>query len=153
MKITLLVIGKNQTGYLDTGIADYTKRLKRYVNFNLQVLPNAKAKLPEQQQEQEAEKLLKYLQSEDYVVLLDERGEQRSSENFAQFIEKRMNASCKHLVFIIGGAYGFHQRMYERANSMLSLSKMTFTHDMVRLFFHEQLYRAFTILRNEKYHH
>lgn len=134
----------------------YEKRLSAYISFKQEViadLKNTKNLSFNEQKEREGELFLKNIQKTDFVVLLDERGKQFSSEEFADFLQKRLNASTKQLVFIVGGAYGFSQAMYARADAQISLSKMTFSHQMIRLFFTEQLYRAFTILRNEPYHH
>ncbi|MGL4992872.1 MAG: 23S rRNA (pseudouridine(1915)-N(3))-methyltransferase RlmH [Bacteroidales bacterium] len=156
MKITLLVIGKTTEQYFVDAIAEYQKRLKFYIPFDLEVIPelkNTKGLTFEQQKEKEADLLLSKFQSGDSVVLLDERGQTYSSMEFASYIEKQMNHVSKRLVFVVGGPYGFSQRIYERANGKISLSKMTFSHQMVRLFFVEQIYRAMTILNNEPYHH
>lgn len=156
MKILLLQIDKTQETYLEEGIEIYTKRLKNYVPFDtasLQISKSVRQRSAAEQKLEEARLLLKEIGKEDVVVLLDERGQEFSSLQFATFIQKKQNASLKRLVFVVGGPYGFDKSLYERADSQLTLSKMTFSHQMVRLFFVEQLYRAYTILRGEKYHH
>ncbi|WP_293954837.1 MULTISPECIES: 23S rRNA (pseudouridine(1915)-N(3))-methyltransferase RlmH [unclassified Sphingobacterium] len=156
MKITLLCIGKTDEKYLIEGIEKYTKRLKFYVNFNIVVLPdikNVKSFSAEQQKDKEALLILKQLQPQDFVVLLDEHGKEFRSLEFSVYLEKMMIQSVQHLVFVIGGPYGFDQKIYDRAKSKISLSKMTFSHQMIRLFFTEQLYRAFSIMKGEPYHH
>ena len=156
MKITLLAIGKTDDKNLQTLITTYLKRLKHYVPFSFEIIPDIKnsKNLSETLQKQvEGEAILKRLQQADTLILLDENGKQFSSVSFSQFLQKKMNSGLKTLVFVIGGPYGFSDEIYERANGKISLSKMTFSHQMVRLFFIEQLYRGFTILRNEPYHH
>lgn len=156
MKITLLVIGKTDEQYLETGIAKYLGRLEHYVPFELKIIPdikNRKTLSEAQQKKMEGELLLSQFQSGDVVVLLDENGKTFSSRNFSKWIESQMNTGCKRLVFVIGGPYGFSQEVYEKAKSKISLSEMTFSHQMVRLVFVEQLYRAFTIMKGEAYHH
>lgn len=156
MKITLLVIGKTDEQYLETGIAKYLGRLEHYVPFELKIIPdikNRKTLSEAQQKKTEGELLLAQFQPGDVVVLLDENGKTFSSRGFAKWIESQMNTGCKRLVFVIGGPYGFSQEVYEKANSKISLSEMTFSHQMVRLIFVEQLYRAFTIMKGEAYHH
>lgn len=156
MKITLLCIGKTDEKYLIEGIEKYTKRLKFYVNFNIVVLPdikNVKSLSAEQQKDKEALLILKQLQPQDFVVLLDEHGKEFRSLEFSVYLEKMIIQSVQHLVFVIGGPYGFDQKIYDRAKSKISLSKMTFSHQMIRLFFTEQLYRALSIMKGEPYHH
>jgi len=156
MQITLLAIGKTDDKQLKQLIDTYQKRLSHYVKFDFEIIPdlkNTKNLSETQQKEKEGEALLKKIQTSDRVLLLDENGKQFSSVAFSQQIQKHMNAGIKRLVFIIGGPYGFSPAMYQRADQKLSLSTMTFSHQMVRVFFIEQLYRAFTILRNEPYHH
>ncbi|MGV6832035.1 MAG: 23S rRNA (pseudouridine(1915)-N(3))-methyltransferase RlmH [bacterium] len=156
MQITLLAIGKTDDKQLQQLIDTYQKRLSHYVKFDFEIIPdlkNTKNLSETQQKEKEGEALLKKMQSSDRVLLLDENGKQFSSVAFSQQIQKHMNSGIKRLVFIIGGPYGFSPAIYQRADQKLSLSAMTFSHQMVRLFFIEQLYRAFTILRNEPYHH
>ncbi|PVW15713.1 23S rRNA (pseudouridine(1915)-N(3))-methyltransferase RlmH [Marixanthomonas spongiae] len=156
MKITLLAIGKTDDKNLQTLIATYSKRLNHYVPFFFEIIPDVKKakNLSEALQKQaEGQEILKRLQHSDVLFLLDENGKQFRSVGFSQFLQKKMNSGLKNLVFVIGGPYGFSDEIYERANGKLSLSKMTFSHQMVRVFFIEQLYRGFTILRNEPYHH
>lgn len=156
MTIKLLGIGKTDDPSLQNLTDVYIRRLKFYSKFELEYIPDLKKvkHLDEDLQKQkEGELLLAKLSSSDFVVLLDENGEQYSSEGFSEYLQKRMNSGLKQLVFIIGGPYGFSDEVYKRADSKLSLSKMTFSHQMVRLFFIEQLYRGFTILKNEPYHH
>lgn len=156
MKITLIAIGKTEDKYLIEGIDKYLNRLKHYINFNLIIIPdvkNTKNLTEAQQKSKEAELILKQLNNSDVVVLLDEKGKKFSSVQFSQYVNKQMVGSVQNLVFIIGGPYGFDEHIYKRANGSISLSDMTFSHQMVRLFFVEQLYRAFTILKNEPYHH
>ncbi len=156
MKITLIAIGKTEDKYLIEGIEKYLNRLKHYINFNLLIIPdikNTKNLTEAQQKNKEAEAIHKQISSSDIVVLMDEKGKKHSSISFANYLNKQMIGSVQHLVFIIGGPYGFDESIYQRANTTISLSDMTFSHQMVRLFFVEQLYRAFTILKNEPYHH
>ncbi|WGF92505.1 23S rRNA (pseudouridine(1915)-N(3))-methyltransferase RlmH [Aequorivita marisscotiae] len=156
MKITLLAIGKTDNKQLQVLIDDYTKRLGFYVSFEMEVIPDIKKakNLSETLQKQaEGEEILKRISTADVLILLDEKGKSHTSIGFANFLQKKMNSGLKNLVFVIGGPYGFSDAVYERANGKVSLSSMTFSHQMVRLFFIEQLYRGFTILRNEPYHH
>lgn len=156
MDIVLTTVGKTTTGYIQTGIDEYCKRLKRYVSFSIKCLPDIKntKKLTESQQKTEEGKLiLSELSISDFVVLLDEQGDMLTSRGFSDFLQRRMIGGKKRIVFVVGGPYGFSQEVYERANSKLSFSKMTFSHEMIRLFFTEQVYRAMTILRGEPYHH
>lgn len=156
MKITLLCIGKTDELYLIDGIEKYLKRLKFYVDFKLVVIPDikkSKSMSIELQKKKEGESILKSLSSTDQAILLDEQGKEYGSVQFSELLEKKMVASVPHLVFIIGGPYGFDDSVYQRANGKISLSKMTFSHQMIRLFFVEQLYRAYTIMKNEPYHH
>ncbi|MDT0678052.1 23S rRNA (pseudouridine(1915)-N(3))-methyltransferase RlmH [Autumnicola musiva] len=156
MTIKLLCIGKTDKSQLQQLTEIYNKRLQFYNKFETEVIPDLKKvkNLDENQQKtKEGETILAKLQNSDFVVLLDENGKQFSSESFSEYLQKRLNSGLKQLVFIIGGPYGFSEEVYKRANSKISLSKMTFSHQMVRLFFTEQLYRAFTILKNEPYHH
>lgn len=156
MKIQLLVIGKTATPYLVTGIEMYLDRLKHYIPFEIKVLPdvkNARKLTRDQIKQAEGELFLAQLQPGDNVILLDERGREMTSQELSQFIDRKMSTVSRNLTFIIGGAYGFSQAVYDRADGKLSLSKMTFNHEMVRLFFVEQVYRAMTILRGEPYHH
>lgn len=156
MKISLLVIGKTDARYFVEAIQEYEKRLEHYIPFEIQVIPdlkNTKSLTVDQQKEKEGELILKTLQPGDYLVLLDERGKEYSSMQFATYIEKKTHTVSKRLVFVIGGPYGFSQAVYDKANEKLTLSRMTFSHQMIRLVFVEQLYRAMTILNNEPYHH
>lgn len=156
MQITLIAIGKTDRIELEQLIAVYEKRLKHYVKFELVALPdikNSKNLSEAQQKEKEGELILAQLQPTDTLILLDENGKQYSSMDFAQFLQKKMNSGIKNLVLAIGGPYGFSDAVHSKCNGKISLSKMTFSHQMVRLFLVEQLYRGFTILRNEPYHH
>lgn len=156
MDIQLITIGKTNIKYIKEGIEEYCKRLRRYVSYSLVELPDAKrsGKISEdEQKEAEGEILLKQFSDSDTVVLLDERGRQYTSREFAGFLEKQMASGRKRLLFVVGGPYGFSQKVYDRADSLLSLSKMTFNHEMVRLFFTEQIYRGFSILHGLPYHH
>lgn len=156
MKISLFVVGKTNHNYLSPGIDDYTKRINHYIPFNIQYIADAKntKSLSQAQQKQaEGQNLLNAFEKSDYVVLLDERGKEFTSKDFSSFIEKKMQTVAKRLVFVVGGPYGFSEDVYQRANEKISLSKMTFPHDLIRLIFTEQLYRSFTIMNNEPYHH
>jgi 23S rRNA (pseudouridine1915-N3)-methyltransferase len=156
LKITLIAIGKTEDKYLIEGIEKYLSRLKHYINFTILIIPdikNTKNLSEAQQKNKEGELINKQINPTDVVLLLDEKGKKHSSVSFAQYLNKQMIGSVQNLVFIIGGPYGFDESIYKRANSSVSLSDMTFSHQMVRLFFVEQLYRAFTILKNEPYHH
>jgi len=156
MKIKLIAIGKTDEKSLQTLIDKYQNRLKHYIGFDLDIIPdlkNSKNLSEKQQKEKEGDLLLKKLQTSDYVVLLDENGKQFNSVDFAKYLQKKMNSGAKQLVFIIGGPYGFSEAVYKRSNEKISLSKMTFSHQMIRLFAVEQIYRGFTILKNEPYHH
>lgn len=155
MNIKLIVVGKTDEKYLQQGIDVYVSRLKHYVNFEMVVIPalkDQKGASPDEVKEREAALLLRQLEKCDRVVLLDEHGEQHTSVDFAQYLQKQMNAGVRNLAFVVGGAFGFAPGVYAAASGKVSLSKMTFNHQMVRLFFVEQLYRAFTILRHESYH-
>lgn len=135
---------------------DYSKRLGHYIQFEMNVIPdikNAKNLSETLQKKAEGDEILKRINASETLILLDENGKSYSSEKFSEFLQKKMNSGLKNLVFVIGGPYGFSDEIYDRANGKISLSSMTFSHQMVRLFFIEQLYRAFTILRNEPYHH
>lgn len=156
MKIKLLAIGKTDDKQLLSLIETYAKRLGHYVKFNIDIIPdikNAKNLSEAQQKEKEGELILKKIGSTDYLVLLDENGKQFNSVEFSDYLQKKMNAGTKQLVFVIGGPYGFSDTVFQKAQGKISFSKMTFSHQMVRLFVVEQIYRAFTILRNEPYHH
>lgn len=156
MKITLLQIDKTQEAYLSEGINHYIKRLGNYVPLEvitINVPKNVRQRSETEQKTEEGKLILAKIQASDVLVILDENGKQFDSRGFSQFISKQQNASVKHLIFLIGGPFGFDEKTYNRANFKLSLSAMTFSHQMVRLFFLEQLYRSFTILKGEKYHH
>jgi 23S rRNA (pseudouridine1915-N3)-methyltransferase len=156
MKITLILNGKTEEDYLLTGISAYEKRLKHYIPFETIVIPalkNTKALSIEQQKDKEGELLFKEIQSTDRLILLDEGGKEYNSVDFSGFLQQQMNTGIKNLVFLVGGPYGFSDEVYKRANGKISLSRMTFSHQMVRLFFVEQIYRGMTILKNEPYHH
>ena len=156
MRIVLAVVGKMAGGYLSKGIEDYSSRLKHYVPFEIKYIPDAKntKNLTEaQQKETEGRNILAALDKSDHVVLLDERGKQFTSIEFAHYIERKMSTVQRRLVFVVGGPYGFSTDVYSRAAEKISLSSMTFSHEMIRLIFTEQLYRAMTIIRGEPYHH
>lgn len=155
MKITLLTVGKTDVRWVREGLELYVSRLSHYVRFSLKEileLKNVSAFTKEQIKEKEGELILSSLTAGDFVILLDERGRKYRSVEFADFIRERLNRGAD-MVFVVGGAYGFSQKVYSRADSMMSLSDMTFSHQMVRTIFAEQLYRAFTIIRGEPYHH
>lgn len=156
MRIILLSVGKTDDPAFSQIVGEYERRTNFYVSFETDVISDIKRtkKLSEKEQKkQEGEKILKYLLPTDYVILLDDKGREYSSIKFAEFLRRKMATVSKRLIFVIGGPYGFSEEVYERADEMISLSKMTFTHQMVRLVFVEQLYRAMTILHNEAYHH
>lgn len=156
MTISLIAIGKTDNSELITLIDIYKKRLGFYINFNLEIIPDlkkAKNLSEKQQKEKEGELILNKISTSDTLILLDENGKQFNSVEFSDYLQKQMNSGLKNIVFVIGGPYGFSETIYKRAQGKISLSKMTFSHQMVRLFFIEQLYRGFTILKNEPYHH
>lgn len=156
MTIRLLTIGKTDNKALQQLISEYENRLKHYIKFELEIIPdikNVKNLSEAQQKEKEGELILKKLSTTDILVLLDENGKQYTSIEFSKYLQKKMNSGIKQLVFVIGGPYGFSNSVYQKAQGKISLSKMTFSHQMVRLFVVEQVYRAFTILKNEPYHH
>lgn len=156
MQIKLIAIGKTDDKQLLQLIEQYQKRLKHYVKFALEIIPdikNAKNLSEKQQKEKEGELILKKINPTDKLILLDENGKQFNSVDFSNYLQKHMNAGVKQLVFVIGGPYGFSEQVYQKAQGKVSLSKMTFSHQMIRLFMVEQLYRGFTILKNEPYHH
>ena len=156
MKIELAVIGKTSIGYLKQGIDEYIKRLKHYVPFEIKYIDdikNTKNISEDQQKRTEGAKILSLLDKSDFVVLLDEHGKEYTSMQYSSYIQKRMLSGAKKVVFVIGGPYGFPQEVYDRANDKISFSKMTFNHEMIRLIFTEQLYRAYTIINHEPYHH
>jgi len=155
MKIDLWWIGKTKPSYLETGIEDYVKRISHYTNITVTTVPDVKNignMNPVILKKKEAEWVLSRLETDSMLILLDENGKTFDSVGFAVYLEELTIRSVKHVVFLIGGAYGFDESLNSRANGKISLSKMTFSHQMVRLFFTEQLYRAFTIIHNEKYH-
>lgn len=156
MEITLLTVGKTTTGYIQTGIDEYCKRLKRYIGFSIKSLPdikNTKSMTEEQQKAAEGRLILAEISTSDRVVLLDERGDMPTSRGFAEYLQKGMSSGMKRMLFVVGGPYGFSQEVYARADGKISFSRMTFSHEMIRLFFTEQVYRAMTILKGEPYHH
>ena len=156
MNIKLIAIGKTDNKSLQILIEDYQKRLSFYIKFELEIIPdikNVKNLSEQQQKEKEGELILAKVTATDQLILLDENGKSFSSVAFANELQKKMNAGIKTLVFVIGGPYGFSEEVYKKSYGKISLSAMTFSHQMVRLFFIEQLYRGFTILRNEPYHH
>ncbi|MDC1197863.1 23S rRNA (pseudouridine(1915)-N(3))-methyltransferase RlmH [Algibacter sp.] len=156
MTIKLITIGKTDNKQLTSLIDDYIKRLGYYIKFSLDIIPdikNSKNLSEVQQKQKEGELILKKISTTDTLILLDENGKQFDSVDFSSYLQKHMNSGIKQLVFVIGGPYGFSKDVYKKSNGKLSLSKMTFSHQMIRLFFIEQLYRGFTILRNEPYHH
>lgn len=155
MNIKLIVVSKTDVPYLQTGIDEYVGRLKHYCDFEMVVIPALKNQgkaTPEEVKEREGQLILKQLEKVDCVVLLDEHGREYTSVGFSEYLQKQMNAGVRTLAFVVGGAFGFSQSVYAAAHGKISLSQMTFNHQMVRLFFLEQLYRAHTILRHEKYH-
>lgn len=156
MTIKLICIGKTDDKLLELLISQYVKRLSFYTRFEIEIIPDLKKvkNLSELEQKQkEGALILNKVTAVDVLVLLDENGQQYSSESFSDYLQKHMNSGIKNLIFVIGGPYGFSDEIYKRANGTVSLSKMTFSHQMIRLFFIEQLYRAHTILKNEPYHH
>ena len=156
MKIKLLLTGKTKDSYIQEGFVSYIKRINHYIGIETIIIPdlkNSSGMVASIVIEKEAESQLKCIETADYLVLLDEKGKEFSSVDFSVFIQQRMNAGIKNLCFLVGGPYGFSEKIYSRANQKLSLSKMTFSHQLVRIIFAEQLYRAFTILKNEPYHH
>jgi 23S rRNA (pseudouridine1915-N3)-methyltransferase len=156
MNIELIVVGKTDMKEVEALVSMYSKRLNHYVRFAITTLADVRntKKLSEGEQKRlEGEAILRLMSDGDYVVLLDERGQELRSVEFADLVQRRMSAGTRRLLFVIGGPYGFSEAVYQRANAMLSLSRMTFSHQIVRAIFTEQLYRAFTILKNEPYHH
>ncbi|MFY9241789.1 MAG: 23S rRNA (pseudouridine(1915)-N(3))-methyltransferase RlmH [Polaribacter sp.] len=156
MKIKLLAIGKTDNKHLIQLIDEYQNRLKHYIKFELEIIndiKNVKNLSEIQQKEKEGELILEKLQNTDVLILLDDKGKQHTSLEFSKYLQKKMNAGIKQLVLVIGGPYGFSEAVYQKATGKISLSKMTFSHQMIRLFIVEQLYRGFTILKNEPYHH
>ncbi|MCG8183601.1 23S rRNA (pseudouridine(1915)-N(3))-methyltransferase RlmH [Tenacibaculum piscium] len=156
MKIKLLAIGKTDDKNLMQLIETYQNRLKHYIKFELEIIAdikNVKNLSESEQKEKEGALILAKLQPTDQLILLDDKGKQHTSVEFSQYLQKKMNSGIKQLVLVIGGPYGFSDAVYQKATGKISLSKMTFSHQMIRLFIVEQLYRGFTILRNEPYHH
>jgi 23S rRNA (pseudouridine1915-N3)-methyltransferase len=156
MNIKLILTGKTNNGFVNEGFVEYEKRLKHYIRFEICVIPelkNTKSLSFAEQKEKEADLQLKALDKCDHIVLLDDKGKEFTSTAFADFLNRRMNAGTKTLAFVIGGPYGFSERIYHIASEKISLSRMTFSHQIVRVLFAEQLYRAFTIINNEPYHH
>lgn len=156
MEITLLTVGKTTQSFVIAGLEEYLKRLKRYTPYSIVTLPDIKTSktlTPAIQKEKEGETILSSLSPADICILLDEHGREFTSLEFADYLRKTLASGRKRAVFIVGGPYGFSDAVYQRADYKISLSKMTFTHEMVRLFFTEQVYRAMTILRGEPYHH
>lgn len=152
MNIRVIVIGKTSTAYIKEGIDVYLGRLKHYSKLELIEIPDAHYKEREKQKEKEAEAILKFVKPDDQLFLLDEKGEQYTSRGLAQFFQKKMNAGTKQMTLVVGGAFGFSEKLYDRANGLISFSKMTFSHEMIRVFMLEQIYRAYTILKGESYH-
>jgi 23S rRNA (pseudouridine1915-N3)-methyltransferase len=156
MKITLLTVGKTDKDWVKQGIDIYVSRLKHYIPFTINEIPelkNVSALSKDQIKVREGELILKNVKPTDDVILMDEHGKEYTSVDFASILQRKISLEGKDMVFVIGGAYGFSEEVYKRANSKISLSKMTFSHQMVRAIFTEQLYRAFTIMRGEPYHH
>ena len=156
MKIVLCVVGKTTTGYVKEGVEEYASRVRRFLPFDLKIIPDIRTtkKITIQaQKEAEGVQILSQVASSDYVVLLDERGREFTSRGFSEFIEHKAQTLQKNIIFVVGGPYGFSEAVYTRADMLLSLSKMTFPHELIRLFFTEQIYRALTISRNRPYHH
>lgn len=156
MKIKLLLVGKSQEAYLQKGIEIYKNRIVHYAPFEIVEIPELKqtaALSKDQIKSKEGDLILKKIKSTDHVILLDERGDRYNSIAWARYLEQHSLRSGKDIVFVVGGGYGFSHQVYDRANSMLSLSDMTFSHQLIRLIFVEQLYRAFTIIKGEPYHH
>ncbi|MBQ7819693.1 MAG: 23S rRNA (pseudouridine(1915)-N(3))-methyltransferase RlmH [Bacteroidales bacterium] len=154
MKLVFLMVGKTNEKYFNDAILEYEKRIKRFIPFEIITIPDSKGiKSADILKETEGELILKQVKSDDYLILLDEKGKSFSSIKFASYVEKLLSRSDKRIIFAIGGAYGFSKGVYERADDKISLSEMTFSHQLVRVVFTEQLYRAFTIINNLPYHH
>ncbi|MBP3353984.1 MAG: 23S rRNA (pseudouridine(1915)-N(3))-methyltransferase RlmH [Bacteroidales bacterium] len=154
MKLVFLMVGKTNEKYFNDAILEYEKRIKRFIPFEIITIPDSKGiKSADVLKETEGELILKQVKSDDYLILLDEKGKSFSSIKFASYAEKLLSRSDKRIIFAIGGAYGFSKGVYERADDKISLSEMTFSHQLVRVVFTEQLYRAFTIINNLPYHH
>jgi 23S rRNA (pseudouridine1915-N3)-methyltransferase len=156
MQVTLLCIGKTGKKFLEEGEQEYLKRLRHYISFQMQIIPDikqAKSLSQNQVKQREGELILEKVGAADTLILLDEKGKEYSSLDFSSYLQEQFNRGGKHIYFVVGGPYGFSDDVYQRANGKISLSRMTFSHQMIRLFFIEQVYRAMTILRNEPYHH
>jgi len=156
MKIQLLVVGKTNQNFVKDGMDEFTGRIKRYLSFESEIIPdlkNTRNLTQEQIKEKEGELILKSVRPDDYIILLDEKGREFTSICFSEYIEKKMHSVPKRLVFIVGGAYGFSNSVYQVAQEKIALSKMTFSHQLIRIIFTEQLYRAMSIMNNEPYHH
>ncbi len=154
MKLVFLMVGKTNEKYFNDAILEYEKRIKRFIPFEIITIPDSKGiKSADVLKETEGELILKQVKSDDFLILLDEKGKSFSSIKFASYVEKLLSRSDKRIIFAIGGAYGFSKGVYERADDKISLSEMTFSHQLVRVVFTEQLYRAFTIINNLPYHH
>lgn len=156
MKISLIFVGKTTDSAVDHGVEKYLKRMKRYIPFQIDIIPALKNTRNMSEAEikiKEGESIINRLGPSDFLVLLDEKGIEMTSFQFASFIEKSMHLSIKNLVFVVGGAYGFSEKVYQKAQRKISLSQMTFSHQIIRMIFLEQIYRAFTIIKNEPYHH
>ncbi len=156
MQVTLLCIGKTGKKFLEEGEQEYLKRLRHYISFQLQIIPDikqAKSLSQSQIKQREGELILEKINPADTLILLDEKGKEYTSLDFSNYIQDQFNRGGKHIYFVVGGPYGFSDEVYERSNGKISLSRMTFSHQMIRLFFIEQVYRAMTILKNEPYHH
>ncbi len=156
MKISLIVVGKTTDKAVIMGVEKYFKRMKRYITFKIEVIPalkNAKNLSEKEIKNKEGEMILNKLQAGDFLLLLDEKGKEYNSKSFASFIENKMIHGTRHLVFLIGGAYGFSEEVYQKAQHKMALSQMTFSHQIIRMIFMEQIYRAFTIINKEPYHH
>ena len=156
MKGVLIVVGKTTDKRFETIIQEYIERIRHYIPFTIEVIPelkNTKGLSQDEQKKREGEQILKSLQAGDYIVLLDEHGSERNSMDFASWMQKKMAAGPKRLVFLVGGPYGFSDAIHQKGNEEISLSRMTLSHQMIRMFFVEQIYRAMTILNGEPYHH
>lgn len=156
MKVSLIYVGKTGKSFLIEGEKEYTQRVKRYVPFEvieLSDVKNAKKRSEDEIKAIEGKEILKHIKPNDFVVLLDEKGKEYSSMGFSKYIQKQFNSGNQGIIFVIGGPYGFDPSVYSRANDKVALSKLTFSHQMIRMFFIEQLYRSLAILRNEPYHH
>lgn len=154
MKLVFLMVGKTNEKYFTDAISEYEKRIKRFIPFEIITIPDSKGiKTAEQQKTTEGELILKHAKDEDFVILMDEKGKRFTSVKFAEYVERLLCRSDKRVIFVIGGAYGFSDAVYNRADDKISLSDMTFSHQLVRVVFTEQLYRAFTIINNQPYHH